>query len=78
MAKKIFKGIGKLALGTVGMALGIGGKKKEKAPEKGPVVMPISDDEEVRRARKRSIIEQMSRGGRQSTMLSADSDSLGG
>ena len=74
MAKKILK---VATFGILGSNL-FGGKKKAPEPEKGPVVMPIADDEEVRRAKKRSIIEQMSRGGRSSTMLSSDSDSLGG
>lgn len=75
MAKKILK----VVLSPLGAALGImGGKKKAPEPEKGPVVMPLADDEAVRRAKKRSIIEQMGRGGRSSTLLTGDSDSLGG
>lgn len=79
MAKRILKGVGKLALGTVGAALGVGGKKKEKAPPPGPVVMPLADDEAVVKARKRSIAEQMKRGGRTSTILTdGTGNSLGG
>lgn len=79
MAKKILKGVGSLALGTVGAALGIGGKKKAKAPEPGPVVMPLADDEAVMKARKRSIAEQMKRGGRTSTILTdGTGNNLGG
>lgn len=72
MARAIIKGVGSL--------LGIGGKKKAPAPApvETPNVMPIADDEAVRRARKQSIIRQMGRSGRSSTMLSADSDTLGG
>ena len=84
MAKKILRTVG-LVGGLVGSAIGntvgglIGGKKKKAAePQKGPVVMPMADDEAVRRAKRRSLIEQTSRGGRQGTMLSSDSDTLGG
>lgn len=88
MSRKIFKGIGKLAgtiggiLGPVGLVAGLagkalsGGKKSAAAPET-PNVMPTPDDEAVKRARRRSIVEQMNRDGRQSTILSEDSG-LGG
>ena len=41
--------------------------------------MPLADDEEVRRARRRSITSQMRRRGRQSTILTSDAsgDRLG-
>lgn len=78
MAKKILKGVGKLALGTVGGLLGIGGKKKKGKVEEGPIVMPLADDEAVRNARKKSIATQMKRGGRSSTILSDPGSTLGG
>lgn len=69
MAKKI------LNIATLGL---IGGSKKKEAPApEGPKVMPLADDEAVKRAKKASIIKQMNRGGRSSTILSNDSDSLG-
>lgn len=40
-----------------------------------PTVMPIPDDAEMRRARKKSIARQRARGGRQETILT---DKLGG
>jgi hypothetical protein len=72
MAKKVLT---VASFGLLGSKL-LGGKKKA-APEKGPVVMPLADDEAVKRARRKSIAAQMSRGGRNSTILS-DGDSLGG
>lgn len=69
MAKKI------LNIATLGL-LGGSKKKAEPAPV-GPKVMPLADDEAIKRARKASIIQQMGRGGRSSTILSDDSDSLG-
>jgi len=82
MAKKVLKGVGKVAgaigVGSVVKSL-IGGKKKKDAPVEAPEpVMPIADDEAVREARRRSIAAQMGRGGRQSTILSDDSTKLGG
>lgn len=79
MSRKIFKTVTKLAGGVVGGILGkalFGGGKKTAAPET-PNVMPTPDDEAVKRARRRSIVEQMNRDGRQSTILSEDSG-LGG
>lgn len=79
MAKKILKGVGKLAGGVVGGVIGsklFGGKKKA-AKDGGPIVMPLPDDEAVKLAKRRSIAAQMGRGGRSSTILS-DGDSLGG
>lgn len=72
MAKKIIKG----ALGAAGSLLGI--KKKSKKPDEVAPVMPIADDEAVRRAKKRAIAKQMGRGGRRSTILTENEDSLGG
>ena len=77
MAKKILKGVGKLALGTVGMALGIGGKKKKAAPEAGPRVMPLADDEKVMAAKRADILRQRQRSGRASTILGGG-ETLGG
>lgn len=78
MSKKIFKGIGKVALGPIGMLVGkklLGGGKKKAAPAPEPV-MPIADDQSVLLARKRSIAEQRKRGGRASTILT-DNEPLG-
>jgi hypothetical protein len=74
MAKKI------LNIATLGLAGAVlGHKKKATAPaaEPAPQVMPLADDEAVRLARKRSLAAMMQRGGRSSTMLSSDSDTLG-
>lgn len=76
-------------IGTIGKALlspfatiidAVGGSKKQAAPAPtpGPIVMPLADDTAVKRAKRRSITEQMNRGGRSSTMLTADSEKLGG
>jgi hypothetical protein len=40
--------------------------------------MPLADDEAVMRARRRSIAEQQRRAGRTSTMLTPESETLGG
>lgn len=81
MAKKIIKGVGKIAgavgLGLLGKSIIGGGKKKAAAVEAPDPTMPVADDEAVRLARKRSIAAQMNRGGRSSTILS-EGDSLGG
>lgn len=80
MSRKIFKTVTKLAGGVVGGILGkalFGGGKKSAAAPETPNVMPTPDDEAVKRARRRSIVEQMNRDGRQSTILSEDSG-LGG
>ena len=79
MAKKIFKGIGKLALGVVGSVLGkklLGGGKKKSSQSSGRV-MPIAEDEAAMAARKKSIALQRQRGGRTSTILT-DNEPLGG
>lgn len=64
---------------AVGGVLGIGGKKKKKKADAADTtpVMPVADDEVIARAKKRSLIMQMGRGGRDSTILST-SDTLGG
>ena len=77
MAKKI------LNIATGGLAgalLKPFGKKKPAptpAPEPGPQIMPLADDEAILRARRRSVAMQRARGGRSSTILSSDSDTLG-
>lgn len=70
--------LGKVASKAVGSV--IGGKKKAPAPapEAGPKVMPLADDEAIRRARKNALVRQLGRSGRSSTILSGDSETLGG
>lgn len=78
MAKKL---LNVATFGLAGALLKPFGKDKKKeapAPEAAPQVMPLADDDSVLRARKRSLAAQMKRGGRSSTMLSSDSDKLGG
>lgn len=65
-----------------GAALGAAGAKSAaKAPVtpevKPPTIMPDSDDEAVKAARRRQIAEVQARSGRASTILS-QSDTLGG
>jgi hypothetical protein len=55
-----------------------GSKKKAPAPAPETPVMPMADDEAVRRARRAALARQMSRGGRSSTILSSGSETLGG
>ncbi len=74
MAKKILNSVFGLA-GILGKPFGED-KPKAAEPVAGPKVMPIADDEAVKRAKRRSIIQQMGRGGRSSTMLTG-TDSLG-
>ena len=54
--------------------------KKQEAPAPaapaGPTIMPLADDERVKEARRRSIIQQRARSGRDSTILTGDK--LGG
>lgn len=81
MSKNILRGIGNATFGLgglLGKPFGSGKKKKAEAPPPGPIVMPLADDEAVRRARRRGIAGQMGRRGRSSTMLTADSETLGG
>lgn len=54
------------------MAKALFGSKKKKAQAPEPV-MPFADDEAVRLAKKKSIVAQMKRGGRSSTMLTTGS-----
>jgi len=69
-----------LNVATFGLAGALLGKKK-KAADPAPVAqpaMPIADDEAIMRARKRAVAQQIQRGGRSSTILTDNSDSLGG
>ena len=84
MAKKIIKGVGKIAKGVLGGSLlggvvgkALFGKKKagSAAADTGPTTMPLPDDEKIKAARKRAIAAQMQRGGRSSTILT---DGTGG
>ncbi len=52
-------------------------KKKDTAAPVAEPTMPIADDEAILRARKRAVAQQMQRGGRSSTILTDNSDSLG-
>lgn len=75
MAKKI------LNVATFGLAGALLGKKKKPAEAAAPTerVMPLPDDEEVKRARKLSMLRQRGRSGRSSTILTGSSGStLGG
>lgn len=55
---------------------------KPKAPKQAaadaPRVMPLADDEAVAAAKRRSMMMQTQRGGRSSTMLTSDTETLGG
>jgi len=74
--------------GLLGGMLGglFGGKQETPAAAPAPTVpkpavMPIADDEAVKAAKKRSLVEQMQRKGRQSTILTDGTDAtdvLGG
>jgi hypothetical protein len=73
--------LGKTVAKGASSILGIDKKKAAPAPapvEEGPRVMPLADDEAVRRSRKNSILQQRGRSGRASTMLTPDSETLGG
>jgi hypothetical protein len=79
MAMKILKA----GLSPVGALLGLNLFGKKKAPAPAPVadtpVMPLPDDQAIAAAKKRSIAQQLQRGGRSSTILTGDStDLLGG
>lgn len=72
-----------LNLATFGLAgLALGHKKSTPAPAPAaatPATMPTPDDAKIAQARKRSIAAQLSRGGRDSTMLvPAPGSTLGG
>lgn len=77
MAKQILGAV----LSPVGALLGLGGGKKTAATPPiapGPKIMPLADSEAVQRARRKSIAGQLGRGGRSSTILSDQSETLGG
>lgn len=61
---------------VAGLFMNKGGAPPAPVLEK-PKVMPTPDDELVKRQRRRSIAEQVSRSGRSSTILSDQSDVLG-
>jgi hypothetical protein len=65
-----------LNLATFGLLGGsLLNSKKTPAPAPTPAtpaVMPTPDDEAIRAARRRSIVQQLSRGGRSSTILTGD------
>lgn len=74
MAEKILK----FAVSPIAALAGVFDKKKAPAAVvEGPKVMPLADDSTILQARKKSIAAQMQRGGRTSTMLTNDSDTLG-
>jgi hypothetical protein len=76
---KIVKGIAKIGgFGLLGKALTSGGSKKAPAPEPETPVMPLADDEAVKRAKRQAIAKRMSAGGRSSTILSQGDSTLGG
>lgn len=76
MAKKLLKVVG--AASGIGYALNLGktilggGKKKPAAAVAAPTerVMPLADDEMVKRAQRASILRQRGTSGRSSTILS--------
>ena len=76
MSKKI---LNVATFGLAGSLLKPFSKKKKTpvAPVAEPT-MPIADDEAILRARKRAVAQQIQRGGRSSTILTDNSDSLGG
>lgn len=84
MAKDILKGAASIASGGLlglvpKLAASVASPRSTTAPTPapGPIVMPIADDEAVKRARKRSIAAQLQRGGRSSTILTDSTDKLG-
>ena len=89
MAKKILKGVGSIAKFAAGGILGnavvgslFGKKKKPATTAAAPAerVMPIADDEAVKRAQRLSILQSRGRTGRSSTILTGGStgSTLGG
>ena len=72
--KKILGGVSGLVGGVLSGLLG--GAAEQKAPEPPPApvvtpppVMPLPDDDEIAKVRKRSLAAQLARRGRQSTIL---------
>lgn len=53
-----------------------GGKGSPKLPEQK--IMPVADDEAMRKAKRNDIARLMERSGRNSTILSEGGDKLGG
>ena len=86
MAKKILGGIGKVGKFALGGLIGsqlFGGKKKPAvaaATTPAERVMPIADDEAVKRAQRLSILQGRGRTGRSSTILTGGTtgSTLGG
>ena len=76
MSRKVLNATFGLA-GILGKPFG-SSKKKPVAPAPGPIVMPLPDDEQVRRAKRAAIVRQRGGAGRASTLLTPDSDTLGG
>lgn len=76
MARKLFK-----VISPIGSLL-LGKKKKPAAaaaPEATERVMPLPDDEAIKRSRQSSILRQRGRSGRSSTILTGGAGStLGG
>ena len=66
------------AFASVASVIGAFGKKSPTPPPiEKPVTMPTPDDDAVQKVKRRSIAQQLSRSGRQSTFLSEPSDTLG-
>jgi hypothetical protein len=76
---KLFKSFKKGSKKILSVLTGGASKKltdRPKAvPEPEPVAMP--DEDEIRRARRKSLASQANRGGRASTVLTDDLDRLG-
>lgn len=73
----------KAGLSPLGALLGIdisGTKKSTPTPAAttGPKIMPLADSEAIQRAKRKSIAGQLGRGGRTSTILTDQSETLGG
>lgn len=65
------------ALGSVAGSL-MSGKGHSAPTIEKPAVMPTPDDDAIKKARRRSISQQLARSGRESTILSPDQgDTLG-
>ena len=73
--------LGGLASGLLGSLFG-GKQGSMPAPTvEKPAVMPTPDDDAVKKAKRRSLVEQMQRKGRESTILTEGTDAadvLGG
>ena len=74
MAKKVFKGVGKLASGAVGAILGGKKKKKSAEPVEGqPIITPLAAEDPKRRLRQRIASQPLG-----SSILDGYSGTLGG